>query len=154
MQADPRYHSQMSHPPALGLRHLALTVADLAACERFYVDALGFQVEWRPDPDNVYLRLAGDNLALHRYPAAPSDADARAHRERLGQHLAHLGILVPRPDDVDAWAVHLAARGFSPQAAPRTHRDGARSFYVDDPDGNAVQIIYHPPISDPPTISK
>jgi hypothetical protein len=32
-------------------------------------------------------------------------------------------------------------------AAPRTHRDGARSCYVSDPDGNRMQIIFHPPIS-------
>jgi catechol 2,3-dioxygenase-like lactoylglutathione lyase family enzyme len=32
-------------------------------------------------------------------------------------------------------------------AAPRTHRDGARSFYVQDPDGNSVQMIYHPPLA-------
>ncbi|HEX7028333.1 MAG TPA: VOC family protein, partial [Gammaproteobacteria bacterium] len=25
--------------------------------------------------------------------------------------------------------------------------DGARSFYIKDPDGNIVQLIYHPPIS-------
>jgi len=28
---------------------------------------------------------------------------------------------------------------------PRTHRDGARSFYCFDPDGNTVQMIFHPP---------
>jgi len=135
-------------PPALGLRHLALTVGDLAACERFYVDLLGFAVEWRPDPDNVYLRLGADNLALHKY-AAPDDVDAAAFRARRGQHLAHLGIVVPRPADVDAWHAHLAAAGVA-APAPRTHRDGARSFYLADPDGNAVQILYHPPISDLP----
>jgi catechol 2,3-dioxygenase-like lactoylglutathione lyase family enzyme len=32
-------------------------------------------------------------------------------------------------------------------ARPRTHRDGARSCYVSDPDGNKIQIIHHPPIS-------
>jgi hypothetical protein len=31
--------------------------------------------------------------------------------------------------------------------APRTHRDGARSFYCRDPEGNLVQMIYHPPIA-------
>ena len=30
---------------------------------------------------------------------------------------------------------------------PKTHRDGARSFYCADPDGNVVQMIFHPPIS-------
>ena len=30
---------------------------------------------------------------------------------------------------------------------PKTHRDGARSFYFHDPDGVLIQLIYHPPIS-------
>ena len=34
--------------------------------KRFYVDVLGFAVEWEPDPDNVYLTSGRDNLALHR----------------------------------------------------------------------------------------
>ena len=33
-------------------------------------------------------------------------------------------------------------------AQPRTHRDGARSCYFSDPDGNQVQIIHHPPIAE------
>ena len=33
---------------------------------RFYVDLLGFAVEWEPDADNVYLSSGIDNLALHR----------------------------------------------------------------------------------------
>jgi catechol 2,3-dioxygenase-like lactoylglutathione lyase family enzyme len=132
--------------PAIGLRHLALNVADVARAEAFYVGLLGFAVEWRPDGDNLYLRLGDDNLALHRFSAA-SAGDADAFARRLGQRLAHLGIVVPRPGDVDAWAAHLRPH-VKMLAEPRTHRDGARSFYCEDPDGNAVQILYHPPISD------
>jgi catechol 2,3-dioxygenase-like lactoylglutathione lyase family enzyme len=132
--------------PAIGLRHVALNVADVARAEAFYVELLGFAVEWRPDADNLYLRLGDDNLAIHRFQPA-SDGDQAAFAARLGQRLAHLGIVVPRPADVDAWAAHL--RPHVPiLAEPRTHRDGARSFYCADPDGNAVQILYHPPISD------
>ncbi len=29
---------------------------------------------------------------------------------------------------------------------PRTHRDGARSFYCYDPDGTLVQMIHHPQV--------
>ena len=36
-----------------GLRHLALWVTDLEACEHFYVGLLGLQVGWGPDPGNV-----------------------------------------------------------------------------------------------------
>lgn len=131
----------------MGLRHLALNVADVARAESFYAGVLGFTVEWRPDPDNLYVRLAGDNLALHRFVADGED-DQRAFDARRGQHFAHLGIVVKRSEDVDAWAVHLRAAGVTLLAEPRTHRDGARSLYCGDPDGNAVQILYHPPISD------
>lgn len=130
-------------PPAhTGLRHLALRVADLAACESFYTGLLGLQVEWRPDPDNVYLSSGADNLALHRV-TAPLARGA-------GQPLDHLGFILARPDDVDAWHDYLSAQGVSIVAQPRTHRDGARSLYCQDPDGNVVQFIYHPPLVHPP----
>ena len=48
----------------LGMRHVALNVSDMAACERFYVDLLGMQVEWRPDDDNVYLTSGHDNRLM------------------------------------------------------------------------------------------
>jgi catechol 2,3-dioxygenase-like lactoylglutathione lyase family enzyme len=137
----------MPTPPApIGLRHLALNVTDVAAAEAFYVGVLGFTVEWRPDPDNLYLRLGADNLALHRF-VARDPADQGAFDARRGQRLGHLGVVVRLPEDVDAWADHARAAGVPLSAEPRTHRDGARSFYCRDPDGNEVQILYHPPIS-------
>jgi len=52
-------------PPHAGMRHVALNVLDLALVEQFYVELLGFSVEWRPDAENVYLCSGNDNLALH-----------------------------------------------------------------------------------------
>ena len=49
---------------------------------------------------------------------------------------------------MDAWAAFLENRGVALDAQPRTHRDGARSCYFSDPDGNQVQIIHHPPIAE------
>ena len=72
-----------SPPPPLGLWHVALQVRDLAACEAFYTGLLGLRVEWRPDPDNVYLTSGRDNLALHRVADAPA--------ERANQRLDHIG---------------------------------------------------------------
>src|SRR5688500_10183101 len=60
-------HDSSAPPPALGIRHVALKVKDLEAQEKFYTRVLGYEVEWRPDADNVYLTLGNaDNLALHR----------------------------------------------------------------------------------------
>jgi len=130
-------------PPMLGIRHVALYVADLEAAERFWVDVMGYAVEWRPDPDNVYLHGARDNLALHR-KAAPGGADPD------GGRLDHIGIAVAAPADVDAWAAHLQAHGVTLKAAPRTHRDGSRSLYFLGPEGLLVQIIHHSPLSSGP----
>jgi catechol 2,3-dioxygenase-like lactoylglutathione lyase family enzyme len=130
----------MERPTHAGLRHLALNVRDLAAMKHFYVDVLGFVVEWEPDPDNVYLSSGIDNLALHR--SLPLTAGGST-----SSSLDHLGLIVPQPADVDRWATFLEGRGVSLSAKPRTHRDGARSCYFTDPDGNRIQILYHPPIS-------
>jgi catechol 2,3-dioxygenase-like lactoylglutathione lyase family enzyme len=127
----------MSKPTHAGLRHLALNVRDLAAMKRFYVELLGFAVEWEPDADNLYLSSGADNLALHRAAASPATRGA----------LDHLGLIVREAADVDRWAAFLEEHGVTVDAKPRTHRDGARSCYVKDPDGNVVQIIHHPPIS-------
>ena len=126
-----------SPPATLGIRHVALTVGDLARAERFYIGILGYRVEWRPDPDNVYLTRDFDNLALHRGKVQPGSSA-----------LDHFGIMLKRPEDVDAWAAYLKAAGLSLGKEPKTHRDGARSFYVPDPEGNVIQFIYHPPIAD------
>ena len=104
--------------------------------KRFWVDIIGYEVEWRPDPDNVYLRGGRDNLAMHR------STDALE-----GGRLDHVGLAVAEAGDVDAWAAHLGARGVGLKAAPKTHRDGSRSLYFHGPEGLLVQIIHHVPMT-------
>ena len=142
----------MERPSHAGLRHLALNVRDLAAMKRFYVELLGFAVEWEPDPDNIYLSSGIDNLALHRatevgHAGPPLHDDAGADRRVGPGALDHLGLIVRDAADVDRWASFLEGNGVAMSAKPKTHRDGARSCYFKDPDGNSVQIIHHPPIS-------
>jgi len=121
--------------PILGLRHLALRVADPQASKRFYCDSFGMAVVWEPDPDNVYLSSGTDNLALHR--AEPGGAGA----------LDHLGFIVDSKEEVDRLARRLGERGVAMAAAPRDHRDGSRSFYCLDPDGLRIQVLYEPTLS-------
>ncbi len=106
---------------------------DLAGAEDFFVRVLGYEVAWRPDPENVYLRRHEDDVALHR-------VDAPAGKGMLD----HLGLFVPRAEDVDAWERWLDGCGARIVARPRTHRDGARSLYVEGPEGIRVQILHHP----------
>lgn len=120
----------------LGLRHLALNVADPQISKAFYRDLLGMEVEWEPDPENVYMTSGQDNLALHK---APPGTVAGA--------LDHFGFVVTDPDDVDRWEAKVRAFGARVAKPTKTHRDGARSFYFFDPDGYLIQLLYHPPLA-------
>jgi len=126
-------------PGFLGLRHVALNVRDIRKSLEFYTSVMGMALEWMPDEDNAYLTSGSDNLALHRLAA---DADTE-----VGQALHHIGFVVRTPEDVDQWAERIRKAGVPLAAEPKTHRDGARSFYFYDPDKILIQLIYHPPIS-------
>jgi len=142
--------SSVARPrPTAGLRHVALNVSDVEACERFYVGLLGMQVEWRPDPDNVYLTTGNDNLAIHRYPSEGSSDSS--NQSEGSQKLDHIGFILSDINDVDAWYEFLSSNNVPIAKAPKTHRDGARSFYCVDPEGVIIQMIYHPPLAQPLT---
>jgi catechol-2,3-dioxygenase len=123
----------------LGLHHLALTVNQLEKCTQFYTQILGMEIEWQPDEDNIYLTSGSDNLAIHR-------SETGQALPQTQQRLDHLGFILPTPEAVDAWYEYMQAHGVSMKTPVKTHRDGAKSFYCADPDGNIVQMIYHPPL--------
>ena len=125
----------------LGLRHVALFVKNLEDCVTFYTQLLGMDIEWQPDPNNIYLTSGNDNLALHR---APEDFEPNKF-----QRLDHIGFIIETMDEVDEWHERFSQNNVVIKMKPKTHRDGARSFYCEDPAGNHVQLIYHPPISAP-----
>jgi catechol 2,3-dioxygenase-like lactoylglutathione lyase family enzyme len=120
-----------------GLRHLALRVGDVERAKEFYARVFGMKLVWQPDPDNAYLSGGCDNLALHRAPAG----DAQAQR------LDHLGFIVATIAEVEAAWEWANRSGLSIVHPLRHHRDGAVSFYVNDPDGNLIQVLYEPAIS-------
>lgn len=126
--------------PHRGMRHIALFVEAFDKTLWFYTELLGMAVEWQPDEDNIYLCSGSDNLALHRYRGEP--------RPVSGQRLDHIGFILNAAEDVDSWYDFLRKNAVNCPSEPRTHRDGARSFYCLDPDGNLVQMIHHPPIAD------
>ena len=127
-------------PPATrGLRHLALNVCRLDECLAFYCDLLGMRIEWQPDDDNYYLTSGHDNLALHR---------ASDRSQRGAQALDHLGFIMAEADHVNQWYSYFSQADVEMLGDVKNHRDGARSLYCRDPDGNVVQMIYHPPLSD------
>jgi catechol 2,3-dioxygenase-like lactoylglutathione lyase family enzyme len=120
-----------------GLRHLALRVADVDRATEFYRKVFGMRVIWQPDADNAYLTSGCDNLALHR--GDPGDPAA--------QSLDHLGFVVATIDEVESGFLWAQQNGVSIIHPLRHHRDGSVSFYIRDPDGNVIQLLYEPSIS-------
>lgn len=122
-----------------GLRHVALNVVDPQRSKEFYIRVFKMQLEWEPDADNIYLTSGGqDNVAIHRAKAAAMDPN---------QRLDHIGFALPDLESVDEWYAWIKSQNVPIAQEIKTHRDGARSFYLRDPDGIVVQMIYHPPIA-------
>jgi catechol 2,3-dioxygenase-like lactoylglutathione lyase family enzyme len=126
-----------------GLRHLALKVTDLARSRKFYEELFGMKVVWEPDPENVYLSSGADNLALHQIPAS----DVARYRSAQDQLLDHLGIVMDSTASVDRLLKQAERFGATIVKPAKQHRDGSYSFYMTDPDGNVVQVLYEPAIS-------
>ncbi|MBV8360523.1 MAG: VOC family protein [Deltaproteobacteria bacterium] len=120
-----------------GLRHLALNVKDVARAADFYQRVFGMTVVWQPDTDNVYLSSGCDNLALHRGSVGDSSA----------QSLDHLGFIVPTIEELEASYQWVHENQLDIARPLRRHRDGSVSYYIRDPDGNVIQILYEPSIS-------
>lgn len=120
----------------LGLHEMVLEVADLDAATRFYGDVLGLTLvqRWGEDRPAVWFDM-GDSAALGlwtRKAAVGAIAGGRG-----GAHV-HFALRIPR-DTIDTWQERLEALG---HAVLRVEfGDGNRSIYVDDPDGNCVELM-------------
>ncbi len=121
------------------MRHVALRVRDLGRSKAFYRENFGMEVVWEPDPANVYLSSGSDNLALH----ATGGESAPAERQQLD----HLGFVVDSIERVRELEGEFRARGVKIVQPFKVHRDGSASFYLADPDGIVIQMLYEPHIS-------
>jgi catechol 2,3-dioxygenase-like lactoylglutathione lyase family enzyme len=137
-------HEPSPSPPVLlGMRHLALRVKDLPRARAFYEGVLGMKVVWEPDPQNVYLSSGSDNLALHE---VPTDQKA-GFRGGPDQPLDHLGFIAGSPEAVEAAYAAMVTAGAKITKPIKKHRDGSHSFYMADPEGNIIQVLFEPHIS-------
>jgi catechol 2,3-dioxygenase-like lactoylglutathione lyase family enzyme len=122
---------------------LALRVTDMAKARKFYQGLLGMTVVWEPDPENVYLTSGCDNLALHLMP----EAERAGFDPQKGQSMDHFGFIAGSPEAVRVFEERMKKAGVRIVKPFKRHRDGSSSFYMADPDGNVIQILYEPQIS-------
>jgi catechol-2,3-dioxygenase len=113
-----------------GFAELTLETRDPARLERFYVDALGLDVLAR-EPDRVWL-AAGPTARLGLWTPGEKEFG-----DRGGQHV-HFAFSAA-PGRLDALAERLRAHGVAVRG-PEQHEGGDRSLYVEDPEGNVVEV--------------
>lgn len=106
-----------------------LRITDYATSKRFYVDGLGFQIDWehRFKPHlPVFMQVSRDGLGVFL-------------TEHTGDcpvgGLVHL--YVP---DVDSWFVEFQRKGIPVKEPPNESLQGLRSMTIVDPDGNKLMI--------------
>jgi catechol 2,3-dioxygenase-like lactoylglutathione lyase family enzyme len=106
-----------------------LRITNYAASKKFYVDGLGFEIDWehRFEPHfPVFMQVSRDGLAFF-----------------LTEHSGDCpvgGLIHLYVPDVDAWFVEFQARGVPVQEPPNECLQGLRSMTVLDPDGNKLHI--------------
>jgi catechol 2,3-dioxygenase-like lactoylglutathione lyase family enzyme len=106
----------------------ALRITDEARSRAFYLDALGFEVDWehRFEPGfPIFMQITRDGLSLY-----------------LSQHAGDCevgGLVYLYVPDVDAWYERLLANGIAADP-PEDQSWGNREFRVADPDGNQLNI--------------
>nr|WP_211242886.1 VOC family protein [Sinimarinibacterium sp. CAU 1509] len=125
----------------LGLDHLVLRVSDLPRALAFYVDVLGCPIERRQAAIGLVQLRAGSALI----DLVPVDSQlgraGGAAPGREGRNVDHFCLRV-EPFDAAEIHAHLAAHGVT--AGPVEARYGAEgqgpSIYIEDPDGNVVEL--------------
>ncbi|KEF41529.1 MAG: lactoylglutathione lyase [Cyanobium sp. CACIAM 14] len=111
------------------LGHVAVRVQDMDRAKRFY-EALGLRLTWDAH-DWAYLQSphTGDGIAL----LSPAYTAA-------GPHFAfHFS------DRAEVQEVHDRLEAEGHRVGPvHDHRDGTASFYLQDPEGNWLEMLYEP----------
>jgi catechol 2,3-dioxygenase len=129
--------------PAVRVGHVHLRVVDLDRSVAFYRDGLGLGVtaDGRPLGLPAVFLAAGDyhhHIALNAFDgegAPPPDPD------RAG--LYHVAFVYPDRRELARAVRRLVAHGYAPDHG--SDHGGTVSVYLEDPDGNGVELYYDRP---------
>ena len=113
-----------------GICELTLETADLPRLERFYRDAFGCDEISRQD-DRIWLACGPDARLGIWSPGA------KEFNDRGGRHV-HFAFSVA-PGQLDALCRRLDGREIA-YRGPVEHPGGDRSVYLEDPEGNVVEV--------------
>ncbi len=119
-----------------GLIEMTLEVSDLAVAEHFYRDIIGLPVveRWTDERPAVWLALGREGF-LGLWPPETGGV-AAIHGGRGGRHV-HFALRLPL-GTLDAVQARLESLGYAVEE--RDFGRGNRAIYLDDPDGNVLEL--------------
>lgn len=121
-----------------GVHHVGLTVSDLEASARFFIDLLGWQEVRRTDYPAIFVSDGVVMLTLWSTQVLPSrDFDKDAN---IGLH--HLALLVDTMSELDALYKTLSDAGVEFEFSPEFLREGpVRHMMCYEPSGIRLEFI-------------
>ena len=126
--------------PRVRIGHVHLKVSDLERSLTFYTDVLSFELTGRLDNESAFLSAGGyhHHIALNTWQ---SSGGARPAPGTTG--LYHLAILYPDRTTFAAAYRRLVAHSVAITGA--SDHGGSEAVYLDDPDGNGVELTWDRP---------
>lgn len=100
-----------------------LRVTDIRASLAYYVDTLGFGIDWQAEDGFAGVRRGRAALML-----------GTGDQGRVGAW-CYIGV-----DDVDLWHAELQRKGVPVRHPPTNYPWGARELQLEDPDGNVLRF--------------
>ena len=122
---------------------ITLVVRDLAASRRFYVNGLGWPVEFEAPGEVVMIRI-GDKLVLSLWDEASAVAEIGQVGRGGGVPPLTLAQNVATAQEVDVIIAEARSAGASFIAEPAVREWGGYSGYMADPDGFRWEIAWNP----------
>ena len=126
-------------PPAVGLGHMAMTVADLDASHRFYT-SLGLRVMGKDQSMSILELRGGTHLLLFQKGGAADGGGAETPFDQRPARSIDLMIAARTRDELEAFRADLLAKGFAPDPILGQRFFGHYVFKAKDPDGADVTV--------------
>ncbi len=136
-------------PPATRIGHVHLKVADIARSLKFYQELLGFQIMQWYSEDAVFISAGGyhHHIGLNTWyskngPPAPQRSAGLFHTAILYPTRKDLAFILQRLVDAKYPLTGMSDHGVS------------EALYMNDPDGNGVELYWDRPKADWPVDEK
>ena len=125
-----------------GLAEIVLWVHDMDSALHFYCDGFGLELMSPPELPNKFLRAGHERSGVPEMVVLVPHPDRSVEfpREKVKRVLHHMAFRV-EAKAFDELQLHFMAEGVEVRTGVHPVLKGVRTFYVDDPDWNEVEVI-------------